>query len=186
MAIMKVWKLSGWILLSFAIWGCSEEPSKVPSSPYFDLKSYMEKEILKVTTGFSGNKTVTINGKKESMSISAKILSEDLLVFKNSNINKPSWNGMYQVDSVFSPQEQLSKIIYKAVKPTLKTQSLIITFESDNISKIEIENITKARIADARQKLIYEPGKGYSLENTQKLMFFPESFISIKTIFLKN
>jgi hypothetical protein len=178
--------MSGWMLIFFTLWGCSEEPSKVPASPYFDLKSYMAQEIQKVSATYSGNKTVLINGEKESMSVSSKILSDDLLVFKNSHINKPSWIGLYQIDSVLTPGQELSKIIYKAVKPTLKTQSLILTFSSGQISKIEIVNITKARIADANQVLVYEPEKGYSLENKQKLMLFPESVISIKTVFIKN
>lgn len=174
------------LLLIFNVLGCSDQPSKKSSTAYFDLKSYMDQEIQKVSTSYTGSKAVSINNKKESMSVNSKSLVQDLMVFKNSDINKPSWRGMYQVDSSFNAEKQLLKVAYKALKPTLKTQLLALSFQNDQIVKLEITNLTKARIADANQTLIYEPGKGYFVENRQKLMLFPESVITIKTDFVKK
>lgn len=146
----------------------------------------MEKEIQSLSGISAGTKKIQINDKEESISVNSQHIMEDLLVFKNSDINKPSWKGLYQVDSVFNESRELQTITYHALKPKLRNQKMRIDFKAGEVIKIEINNVTKAKIADAEQQLIYQPGIGYEVINSQQLLFFPKSMIQIETKFNKK
>lgn len=164
---------------------CSEETHPSATVGYFDLKSYMQQEIEQVKRAYYGQKTIEVNGRKETQSVNAAHMAEDLLIFAQSDINKPSWRGMYAVDTLTQADAITRVITYIAQKPTMRTQSLTITTHADQVISIHIANKTKARIADAEQTLLYEKGIGYSVINRQKLTLLPESVVNIRTQFVK-
>ncbi|MGB0930905.1 MAG: hypothetical protein ACPGVB_09025, partial [Chitinophagales bacterium] len=87
----------------------------------------------------------------------------------------------YRIDSSATKLGK-SKVIYTAKNPDLRTQEIALTFEKDAITprEIRIVNQTQNPIYDTTEKLQYEVGKKYLIENQQKVMWMESDNFKIE------
>ena len=151
---------------------------------FFDLKAFFEQEITSLQSIQAIQKKVIINGVVEEQQRDAFNLIEELASFIDADINRPAWLDQYQVDSVLSNEQELRAIHYQALKPTLKTKQLSITFEKEEVSRINIRRGLSNMAATSVQELVYTTGKGYSINKEQSLVFSDPKILSIEVNYI--
>ncbi|MFQ5446281.1 MAG: hypothetical protein ACE5FF_05050, partial [Saprospiraceae bacterium] len=108
---------------------------------------------------------------------------QELKPFSEADINRPAWTDKYTIDSLFDESNALTKLTYTAIDPKLKTKRVEIDFESNSVSKVFIENSTASAVAKTRQLLTYEPGTGYSIQSTQKVVLTSDDTFFVEVRF---
>jgi len=159
------------IIIGLFIVSCSQEQDAtvVPSDGFFDLANYFEKEVVYLNQHQKSiQKTIQLNGTKETQTLDGIDFEKELKVFANSNINKIAWLDAYQVDSV-RVGGKLQSLHYKTQNPKLKTKEISILFKDDKVNSIKVLNISKTALADTEQRLEYKSRKAYHIENIQKV-----------------
>ncbi len=136
---------------------------------FFDLKGFFQKEKARLEKINSFQKIVSIDGVSEEKTLAKLDFENELSIFIASDINRPAWSDKYKVDSTFTEKNQLTKITYTALDNSLKTKSLSIDFQNNTASKIAIEKSTDNTIAQSKQFLTYNIGKGYTIQSEQTL-----------------
>jgi len=136
---------------------------------FFDLKNFFQKEKARLEKINSFKKTVSINGVSEEKELAKLNLDNELSIFIASDINRPAWSDKYKVDSVFTAQKELSQIRYTVLDKSLKTKKIAIDFDNNAVVNIEIEKATDNAVAQSKQVLSYNVGKGYAIQSEQAL-----------------
>ena len=175
-------------LILFTLFSCgnSESPQSTDrksSLNYFDIRGYMEAEIKKLAQEPSFNKSVYVNGEKETKRLESIDLENELTPFIDSDINKPAWAGKYDVDSTFNQAHQLIGLHYQSKDRKLKTKSIAIDFEGTDVSKIFIVNAVNSSVANTYQTLTYQPQKGFSIESKQDVSLMAKNHFKIEVAF---
>ena len=110
-------------------------------------------------------KTVCINKKKESKLLNKSIdWEEELSVFKEADINKPAFKGMYQISML------PNKTIYTTLSKNASVKRIEIDF--GNTKKpvgIRIFQLTKNMIYQSTDTLSYYPDSIYSIHKKQEV-----------------
>ena len=151
---------------------------------FFDLKTFFEKEIGSLESIKAIKKKVIIDGVVEEQERKTFNLLEELASFIDADINRPAWLDQYEVDSIVNDEQQLQAIHYKALKPTLKTKELAITFEKEEVTRINIQRGLSNMAATSVQELIYTSGKGYSIKKEQSLVFSTPKILTIEVKYI--
>jgi len=152
---------------------------------FFDLKDFFDKEINSLSSIKGIKKTVLVDGVEEEQERTTFNLEEELASFIDADINRPAWLDQYRVDSVLNSQEQLQELQYEALKPTLKTKKITITFEKGVVTRITIKRGLSNMAATSVQELIYYTGKGYSIKKDQSLVFSTPTAMSMEVEYLR-
>ncbi len=160
----------GWMILLAA---CQEVTTPIEQSNepaiFFDLKTFFQKEKVRLEKLNAFKKTVSINGVSEEKALATLDFDNELSIFIASDINRPAWSDKYKVDSLFTAQKELHQIIYTVQDESLKIKKLIIGFQNNRVSTIDIEKATDNAVAQSKQALSYKVGKGYSIQSEQAL-----------------
>jgi len=152
---------------------------------FFDLKDFFDKEINSLSSIKGIKKKVIIDGVVEEQKRTSFNLKEELASFIAADINRPAWLDQYRVDSVLNSQEQLQEVHYEALKPTLKTKEITITFEKGVVIRINIKRGLSNMAAASVQELIYYTGKGYSIKKDQSLVLSTPTAMSMEVDYLR-
>lgn len=180
-----------YILIVFSLalmWSCNNtEATKKPGSkedPYFfDLAGFFNAEIKQLNSAQTkANKTVKYNEKEDVVSDQKLDYEKELAVFVHSDINKLSWREKYKGDTIKEGNE-IRSITYKALDDQLKTRSIAISFEQNQVTQIAIQNRLKSIMASTWQKLEYVPGKGYEVHGKQQMRLAGEDTMGIEVEF---
>jgi len=153
---------------------------------FFDLKDFFQKEITSLEKINSFKKTVSINGVSEEKELAKLNLDNELSIFIASDINRPAWSDKYKIDSLFTPQKELSQITYRTLDEKLKTKKITIDFQAKTVSKIAIEKATDNAVAQSKQVLKYTVGKGYSIQSEQALSLSETKTILVQVDYSDN
>ncbi len=138
---------------------------------FFDLDAYFDSEMKRLSgSDLALTKVANLNGKEEKIAPQILDYQEELKVFRQSDINRLSWLDKYQSDTL-SEAGKITKIVYTALEDKLKTKKIEILYDKDAVSSIAIENSSSSLVASGRQKLMYQPQSGYSIDNEQKILF---------------
>lgn len=153
---------------------------------FFDLKSFFEHEAERLK-GTRIKKIATVDNRQEVEIRDSTDFSRELKPFAENDINRPAWSDKFQADSIYYEQNVLSQLRYKAIDDKMKTQQIVIDFDSSQaVSKIFIESGSFSAVADTRQVLNYEPKKGYTIESSQKIVLTDKSVFQIQVLFVEN
>lgn len=162
-------RLLPFLTLLFLISACTGDPApgNTEAKAFFDLAGYMDAEIQRLTEGkVLANKSITLNGKEEAQKGIAINYANDLRLFREADINRPAWLEKYVAE-----EQQLSgnhKITtYTVSDSSLIVQRLMVEEDQGVPIKIEIDRKTGTVLSDGKHKLVYEPGKGYSVATKQ-------------------
>jgi hypothetical protein len=145
--------------------------------PFFDLKGFFEKEIANQEIK-TIEKTVKINKKSETKTLTDFDLEKELKLFLDCDINNPSLFDKYKTEK--SSEEN---IIYTALNEDLKVQKIEILKSDDTVEKIIVHKKVKTQIYNSEKILTYEPNVGYSIENSQKTLGSDKKDYEIKVVF---
>jgi hypothetical protein len=129
---------------------------------FFDLKGYFTKEAARLQKQNKPVfKTVEHNGVVESKKVNIVDWNAELILFKESDINKPAWSSSYDVTS------DSSITIYKAKDADLRTKELIIKRANGKVKWILVYNHVKNMLYETHEKLSYFPDSLYLIEKMQ-------------------
>lgn len=176
------------ILITFLASCQTKDPaqSKDPKKTFFDVKGYFESEIKRLTEGgMTIEKTVTVNGKKETQVIEKPKFGEEFKMFIASDINRPAWSDKYFVKEIPRGNHG-SQTEYWSKDKLLKTKKLIVYQMYGNVyTTIEILNSDKSVVTEADSYLFYDKNSGYKISTYQKLVGSVDS-VNIEVKFLKH
>ncbi len=164
---------------------CSDRAmDDMPTKLFFDLEDYFNQEKARLHTQ-QAQKTVSINGVEEVQNINGGSFDDEFELFANSDINKIAWLDKYRVDSLYNYNgDLLSKITYTALDENLRTQLLEVIYDNNQVTRINIDNLMKSIIVDARQTLTYISGKQIKIKSGQKVLFGEDRAFEINIEFL--
>ena len=149
-------------------------------TPFFDLKGYMNTQIEDLNERQPTlEKRIQVDGQKETQQLDSLDYEKELRMFLRSDINRKAWFDKYKADSTLE-NGNLQQIRYTTDAEDLKTQLLEIQYEQGEVSQIYIENRTESVVADVRQELLYEVGKGYRLFTAQQTAMSSEQEVIVK------
>lgn len=143
-------------------------PTKTVEQPFFDLKSYFEKEKTRLGGLSNFSKTTVVNGQEETKQLATLNFDNELRIFMEADINRPAWFDKYEIDSIFQAGN-LTKINYTTKEKALEVQRVMIDYNQAEVTKIRIEKTAETALADTQFNLVYEPKIGYTIENKQQL-----------------
>lgn len=161
-------------LVLFILLSSSCDPEKVqridPGESFFDLDNFFKEELAKLSKIDAIEKTVEINGKRETKDLSQVDLTKELSIFSDADINRVAWKDKYQVDSTINNLGELSNIQYTAIDENMKTQSLRISFQKKSVDSIFIKNQITGFATQNEKEMVYITNKGYSIKSYQKTL----------------
>jgi hypothetical protein len=145
---------------------------------FFDFKAFFEKEI-KDFSFKKIKKTVTLNDETETQELTEFDMEKELNLFIKANISRPSWKDKYQVT------QSGNQTTYKAMDEELTIREIILEKEGGEVTQITIHTLSDNTIFEAAKTMIYQPKKGFSIENKQDVMLAGKNNIRIEVEFLK-
>jgi hypothetical protein len=180
-------KASFWlaIAISFFAGSCSapDTPSNSNQKPYFDLKSYFTQELLRLKPLKEIIKKTTVNEHTEEITLDSMDFNSELQLFMDSDINRASWFGKYQIDTTLTASGEIARLNYAANDPGLRTQSISIDYYTNEVRRVEIVNTSNSALSKSKQHLVYLPKEGFSIESTQSIKFTGENSFLIEVRF---
>ena len=171
----------------FGLASCNPVERQVDRPAFFDLSAYMdsEKRRLEAVNSLLVRESF-FNGSVSQDSLEQADYSEDLRIFRRSDINRPSWRDQYSVDSLWADNGQLKGLRYQALTPSLKTRELEVDFREGEVARIFVYNQTENWISGTRQKLTYWPDSGYLVEAHQRIIWTGKDTLSMRGMFFKD
>lgn len=175
------------ITLFFTACQTPTTPQKIAQTPsYYDLNGFFEKEIKTLEQQkVKLQKKIQQNGVVEEHLIDVNNWAEELQVFKESDLNKPSWKHKYSLDSTLI-EDSLVLLHYKALDETLNIQVLDIKLENNMVHSILIIKKTSSQIYESQQYLTYIPQKSYSIKNSQDVVLIDKNEYHIEAKFIHS
>lgn len=156
--------------------GCKSEKAPDVKMTYFDIRGFFAAESARL--GEENpliKKTVTDNGTSESKAVNIPNWQNELSLFFESDINKPSWKNSYQIE------DNGTTVIYTAIDPDVRTRKLIITkLPGGQIKHIEISNKTTNVLYTSEEHLNYYPDSLYRIDKFQDVKILGSHHYTIK------
>ncbi len=154
--------------------------------PFFDLAGYFQSQIDQLQAEQPRvEKRIVLDGEEEGKTVEQLNYEKELQVFLKADINRPAWQDQYAIDSVMV-NGQLGQLRYIAQDEDLKTRRLIITFEGEEVSKVEIDNYTTSAIANLDQNLTYDPLIGYTIHSKENVQLANAQDLLVEVRFLRE
>lgn len=170
--------------MSCSLFACTPSTEGVtPEERFFDLSQYFNEQVTRLAKQDEVQKEATINGKKESQTITNPNFQQELQLFIDSDINRTSWLDKYAVDSTSDAAGQLTELVYTALEDRLRTRRVEISFINDKVNQVDILNATDNVIAQTKQELSYTPQSGYVIKSFQDILFTDPRTLEVKVSF---
>jgi hypothetical protein len=164
------------VFLALSLAACQQKEISKKQIEYVDLRGYFNAEANRLNAQkLTFTKTVCINRKKESKLLNKSIdWEKELSVFKEADINKPAFKGMYQIRTL------PNKTIYTTLSKNASVKRIEIDF--GNTKKpigIRIFQLTKNMIYQSTDTLSYYPDSVYSIHKKQEVRVLGTTFYTI-------
>ena len=171
------------LILSFIKCNKVENENK-NSQNYFDLKAYCQAQIKQLNTNQPKvSKSIQIAGQTESKISTETDWMAEFQLFINSDLNKTSFKGLYQVDSTFKDNE-LNTITLEALEEKCYTKMMEIRFKNKKVQEITISNAVDNLLYQKNESLHYIPEQLLSIHKTERMVFGENKESSIKLQFV--
>lgn len=154
------------ILLLILITSCSKPDEKPLTKRFEDIKGFFGEEAKRLNrSGTLTDKKVKQNEYSETKNGLSVEWQNELALFIESDINKPAWRDSYQISG------SSNSIIYRAIDSNLRTRSIRLTKDADGrLTYVFIHNVTKNRLYESSEELIYIPDSIYIIDKSQKVL----------------
>lgn len=147
--------------MSVYLSGCRPD---IKNNGAFDLSGYLKKDAaLLKKLNKPVTKTVYHNGTSETKTVHISDWEQELGLFIDADINKPTWRSNYDVTA------EDSLLVYRAKDKDkdLKVRYLLINRSKQKVRWILIYTKTENMLYKTNQKLTYFPDSLYSIEIVQ-------------------
>lgn len=164
------YKTASFFILIF-LSGCQDTGQKHKNEvTYFDLKDYIEKESIRLS-GLAPliTKTVAINGAAETRKVSIADWDKELESFKDADINKAAWKGMFNITrsaSIWKYTTDNEKIPVKELTIFFKKGSN----NEDEVSGLQVIVKNVNILYDSTDTLSYYPDSIYQVKKEQNIL----------------
>ncbi len=158
----------------FSCQGVDSGSKEMEVLPYFDLKGFLDQELAELPDSVQMAKSSRINWEEAvtSMKMSREDIRQELEVFYEADINKPSFALSYDTRVV-------KKYLFHELKPGEKgrLKEMMITYIDDKVRAIKIkmkeENTfySSTTLADIYFSGVTFNIDHYTVETTQKILF---------------
>jgi hypothetical protein len=145
---------------------------------FFDLKGYFENEI-KNFDAKAIQKSTSINGQVQTKTLTEFDIAKEMDLFTKVNLTNPAWKDKFRVSQ--SPDIET----YEALDDNLSLKQVIINKTGKEIAKISILTTTNNVLIAKEKRMVYQPKKGYFIENMQSVATVGKNDIKIEVAFLK-
>jgi hypothetical protein len=173
------------VLAAVTLLACNPGGSRPADSPaHSDLKAYFTGEAAQMAkSGLQVNKTVALNGQRDSLSQPADtlVLQNLLKPFMDADLNKPSLRDAYRTDTVKDLFNGSSSIMYAALNASTSPQQIIVNMDSlGHISSVNINKRTSNLIYQYQQNLFYQHLKTIRITTWQKIAFLQARELDVR------
>jgi hypothetical protein len=164
-------RISGLIAVSLLLASCLNKPQASRGEALFDVNGYFTKEAGKLAAAQSKLlKSAEQNGVAQTLLIKNPDWQEELALFANSVIDKPSWAGQYRLTRT------KSQSTWSAANPSLRTRMLkISTSQTGDVTRVDIHNATDNVLYHSEEWLTYIADSGYTIRKEQKVRLLSEN-----------
>jgi hypothetical protein len=175
------------LYLIISLFACNvptiQESNRIQTT-FFDLKGFFieEAKYLK-EQGVKIQKTIQHNQTKETQTTLPKDWEKELLLFSESDINKPSWKDKYVLDST-DRGNGLTLLHYKAIDEKLSIQVLDVELKEGLVHSILIVKKISNQVYESQQHLTYIPKKSYSIKKSQDVTLFDKDDYTIEAKYI--
>ncbi|CAA6822562.1 MAG: Unknown protein [uncultured Aureispira sp.] len=151
---------------------------------FFDLKGFFKEEAKYLKAqGVQIQKTIQHNQTKETQTILPKDWEKELLLFSDSDLNKPSWKDKYLLDST-DRGNGLTLLHYKAIDEKLSVQVLDVELKGTAVHSILIVKKIANQIYESQEHLTYIPRKSYHIKKSQEVTSFDKDDYTIEAKYI--
>jgi hypothetical protein len=168
------------VFLFFALTACSNREQKplAAGQEYFGLKSYFQKEALRLQrTNPVVNKTVVANGKTETKHLNIRSWTKELSSFIDADINKRAWAGEFKKTVSNSAETYLSN------NDKVPVKKVTILRRKEQIAGIVIIIRNKNYLYTSTDTLSYYPDQWYEVRKTQQIKLLSKKQYRINGVF---
>ncbi|HNE49977.1 MAG TPA: hypothetical protein PKM51_01270 [Chitinophagales bacterium] len=152
---------------------------------YFDLKGLVQQDIdTNTQRQYSELKSIRIDGKQETKQLDTVDWNKELKTIFESDINKPNWEGKYQVQTTPDKKEYL----YTTQSPKLPIRSMKVQYASasDAVVLVEIEKKIGSFLFSNQQFIQYIPHQSFKITAKQSAVFMQDFNSEIDVKFLPH
>lgn len=175
---------------------CDKASDTQTLKQYFDLTAFMNNQVEKLTKdSVVIIKTSSINDKIEQHTVKWVDWKKEFALLYASDINKESFAGKYEVDTVIKGNSDSLIVSYTALDKNLKTQLLKITssigknnngHENPVVTSILIMNQSSGFLASTIETIHYLPFEGYIISSATETKFVGLNNFAVRGEFVKN
>lgn len=178
------------LLLCWLLWSTLQACYLPPTNenlpkrgPFFDLQAFFEEEAKYLEAASPTlDKIIQHNGQTEQHTVSISDWPAELRFFSKVDINKPSWQDQYQVDTL--PEPEGYKLRYKALNDNLETRSLDIMIAADTVRAIVAIKRVENQVYNSQQYLTYIPRQRYEIKRVQDVALLEPNDYLIQATYL--
>lgn len=171
----KIGVAAGGAVLLSGFLACQRPDRDSSSLTYFDLKGYFQREVQRLEQQQPAlEKRVWKNGVQDSARINDIPWKEELALFSESDINKPSWSQSYQREI------KGDTLIYTTRDSTLMTRRIAIVESGGIVRSIQILNRVSNPLYVSETRLSYFPDSLYRINKTQDVRFLDRNHYRIE------
>lgn len=153
------------------LFSCSNSPEQKQKGTlkYFDVSSYFEKEADRLRK-FNPliNKTVEIDGVRETKKIKIADWKKELAIFSEADINKGSWRGSFKL------KKEQDRETYISDNEKIPVKEVEVNYTSNKLRKLLIVVKNDNSLYTSMDSLIYYPDSLYQIIKFQKVKLMQE------------
>ncbi len=170
-------------ILVFCLASSCQKPTPENQATYFDLTAFLDNEVRRLNADSFFVRRHSVIGERREIQPSAWVdWSKELALFYRCDINKQSFQGRYQVDTMVVNTQK--RITYQATDSLLHTQLLEVTWEGDKPISIRIVSRTSDFFSSTRQELFLAPMQHYRIHTFVTNRFWGNQEIQVWGIML--
>jgi hypothetical protein len=169
-------------VLGFALLACLPAcKPQVKNNGAFDLSGYFKTEAARLQKANRAVvKTVYHNGVTETKTVHIGNWEQELGLFIDADINKPTWKSNYDV------LDEDSVVRYTAKDSSVKVREILITRNKQKIRWLLIFTKTpKNNLYTTIQKLVYYPDSLYYISTRQDVRFIGRNYYRVQGVISK-
>jgi len=133
---------------------------------YFDLQGFFDKEALRLASKKPFvNKTISVNDSSESKSIRISDWKKELSAFTDADINKSSWEGLFQIS------KSVGYEVYSSDDEKVPVKKVEVFKKNGAVKGLRILVINTNTLYNSVDTLSYYPDSIYQIIKKQDIRF---------------
>lgn len=191
--MMRYCTLAFLMVMAVLLGACA--PEHTVEQPKYPAIAELVKGLIQELEGqqVSVEKTAVLDGKREVKTIDSLNWKHELEPFLQADINKPSWQGLYDSTHTQDAAGSYTKLVPKAGQDLPVKELVVMKDPNGQYVRITARVVTLSALNDVERLLQLDFGPdatgkvrlaSYELTGNQKVVFQQQSFFAIKGILM--